>query len=1593
MLILISRYSAQVLSISTGSDPGYLTKAVGQGAEHYYLRSIDEAGEPPGVWLGLGASDLGLSGEVSADVMTDLYTDFIDPRRRDEMYARLAAITAEKGSDAYKEQEAQIRADARLGSAPRSYEKAYEKRLAAALSSEGAGVTPERIRQIEMQVRRDAPSATLYYDLTFSAPKSWSVYHASLQVQAAQAREAGDLDGAKLYSEKAQQVWDAWMTGVQAGVDHMQEQAGYSRAGHHGEKVQGRTTGRYVDAHEFTAAAFRQHTSRNDDPQLHVHVAVLNKVKTIDIDPVTGQERVVWRALDGQGLFRHKQAAGHLAERVAEQELERNLGVRVAMRPDGKAREIVGIDQELRDSFSSRRVAIKEGVAELAKAYEERHGIAPSPYALARMSEHVTLDQRQAKKHDAPSREVLLQRWEDASKTRLRDSLAEVPDQVALQSAQLDLDQPYEPFNPETIKDRAIRAVQLEKSTWTKPDLIVELNRQLPDTLGGLESHQVRDLLSTLADEALSPVEENGVVRTTAPYAVSIPEELTRADGSFVYEPNPDTFVRYATEEHLVTEERIAQFAVRVGGPRVPAELVEEVIAARGLNEQQAKFVREAATSGRMADLLVGPAGTGKSYAMAALTEVWERNGGDVIGLASSERAAQVLAEEGIANIANITKLLTANEAMAAGARIADADQYQIRPGQLVIVDEAGMTSTTDVDQVRRLIEASGAKMILSGDWGQLSAPGGAGGMFGQLSEDLPHVHTLEEVRRFRDIDLVTGQVTIRHWEADASLRLRAGESDVLDEYEARGRLRGGTAEQMTERAYQGWLVDHLEGRNPLLIASTNEQAAELAARARADLVRAGLVEENGVLLRTASVETRAGRGDLIQLRRNDRTITNQDGSFAVNRAVARVTGLGDDGSLTVRLGDGGLLRLPATYVREHVELAYATTVHGAQGRTVGTAHSLVDEGTSRESLYVALTRGAEANWAYIITHDPAEGFVPEEEIPHHLAVLDGTLQRTELEQTATQVVRGELERREHLAVLEPVWADVKDRDAELRFGRALRDALGDEEYRTLTSEEAYGSLMRLTRHAEEQGRDAEQLLVRTATSRELDDADSHSSVLYWRMQRALDVVEQDEIRAERAEQHRAVTEQERRVDEVTARGHEAQVTVTSESEIPETMQHLLAQNEAMQQLSVAHAQQDSEVRRRQWEERDSRMEAMDSYLSRTPEMTGAVGWFARDWAVEMDARTERLGQQVAENEPRWAVDRLGPVPEDPTRRADWETRAGRIERYREAHGYTSETDAIGSAPPRGAVEARSDWERARRALGVPENQLDIARASDATLQEMVDGYRREEAWAPAHVAEELQRNSLARDDYRSQAVQLQLRAQEMAEQEAAEHQEQLIEAVTVGQLAPGHLASQQLVGQVMEMQHATTLQYAIDPSERQREIEDRAQTSDMIAETMGERADKLTEIHEARQGWHQETERQREEAYYAQQELERRLSLVQPEQAESKAVPPAAEAPYARMTGDELEQALQQARAAQQILAERLQERADADRAVETGESAERDRRDEGFAYQAAQSTGAGIDHGLDMSAGAAQSEPAVAAPMPEPVQAPEPPQPEIEL
>ena len=193
------------------------------------------------------------------------------------------------------------------------------------------------------------------------------------------------------------------MAGATAALEYMQRNAGFSRVGHHGGGA-----GRWIDAPNFVVAQFLQHDSRDKDPQLHVHQAILNRILCSD---------GVWRSLDSRAIHTLRAAAGAIAERVMEAHLTRSLGVEFATRPDGKAREILGVPQEVMDLFSSRRRAVTAKTAELIAAYRDANGREPTPAERYYIAQQATLATRAGKSHDGETRAEQIARWTEQCRT------------------------------------------------------------------------------------------------------------------------------------------------------------------------------------------------------------------------------------------------------------------------------------------------------------------------------------------------------------------------------------------------------------------------------------------------------------------------------------------------------------------------------------------------------------------------------------------------------------------------------------------------------------------------------------------------------------------------------------------------------------------------------------------------------------------------------------------------------------------------------------------------------------------------------------------------------------------------------------------------------------------------------------------------------------------------------------------------------------------------------------------------------------------------------------------------------------------------
>jgi len=133
---------------------------------------------------------------------------------------------------------------------------------------------------------------------------------------------------------------------------------------------------------------------------------------------------------------------------------------------------------------------------------------------------------------------------------------------------------------------------------------------------------------------------------------------------------------------------------------------------------------------------------------------------------------------------------------------------------------------------------------------------------------------------------------------------------------------------------------EHGPRRDVLMIVGTNEQAARLARQAREALLAAGIVEPGPTV---TLADNRASVGDVIVTRRNDRHTVDQHGRWVVNGDTWRITAVHLDGAVTAARASGnGTVRLEPDYLAAHTHLAYATTVHRTQGRTVDIAHALV---------------------------------------------------------------------------------------------------------------------------------------------------------------------------------------------------------------------------------------------------------------------------------------------------------------------------------------------------------------------------------------------------------------------------------------------------------------------------------------------------------------------------------------------------------------------------------------------------------------------------------------------------------------------------
>ncbi|WP_460817521.1 MobF family relaxase [Microbacterium petrolearium] len=1022
--------------LSAGEGYRYLLKSIAAGDTGRDLatsltRYYTEAGTPPGFWLGTG-----LTGFEDAAAVADGEVVTEDQLRHLLGRGEHPTTGEQLGRAYFAFKPLRERVKIRTG------------RLSDDLNPEQREAAVQNI--IREEKKRKRPRTVAGYDYTFSVPKSvsvlWAVADGGTQALIGQAHHAA----------------------IRKVLDLIERDVAASRTGTNGV-VQ-------VDVRGVVATAFDHFDSRAGDPQLHTHVVIANRVQAAD-----GK----WRTLDGRPMHAAVVALSEHYNAVLADHLTRVLGVGWEARDRGRDRnpswEITGVDDALIDEFSSRSAAIDSEKNRLIGEYVARHGKYPSETTIIRLRQQATLATRPAK--EVRSLADLTEEWRgratrvlgEESTTWATHLLASGAVWGALRADDLPLDQVT------AIGEVVVTQVGVKRSTWRRWNLYAEASRQTM----GLRFASTTDreaIIGMIVDAA-----ETASLRLTPPELVTPPAEFTRPDGSSMFRPKHHTI--FSSTRILEAEDTLLALSQATNAPAVPLRTVSAVVARRDkrgirLSVEQQAAVEKIAVSGRSVDLLVGPAGTGKTTTLGALRRTWEKDHGTdtVIGLAPSAAAAEVLAEDLGIETDNTAKWLHEH----------DHGRWNLQAGQLVIIDESSLAGTLALERIATHAAEAGAKVVLVGDWAQLTAVD-AGGAFGLLVRDRGDAPELADVRRFH-----------AEWEKTASLQLRLGRTDVIDTYDDQGRIIGGDYDDVLEAAYRSWYTDIAAGKSSLLIAETNETVTVLNSRARDDRILDGHVAADGVRLRDG---TRAGTGDIIITRKNDRRLTTGGASWVKNGDRWRVTEHHDDGSLTIARADARhatTVVLPAAYVSDNVDLGYAVTAHRAQGATVDTAHAIVHSSSmTRENLYVAMTRGRASNTAYVATDQAhlEEHQLPDTE-PTARSILYGVLQHEGAEKSAHETIEAEQQAWASIAHLADQYETIAqeaqtEHITELLVRAGLDQNLVDE----LTESETFGSIVATLRRAEAIGHQPDRLIDRALKAGPLTDADDPASLLRHRVQ------------------------------------------------------------------------------------------------------------------------------------------------------------------------------------------------------------------------------------------------------------------------------------------------------------------------------------------------------------------------------------------------------------------------------------------------------------------------------------------------------------
>jgi conjugative relaxase-like TrwC/TraI family protein len=898
-------------------------KALKAGQEAYWLDQIARnreeyfsgRGESPGRFVGEAAAASGLEGVASAEQVRAMFQGLdpatgelrcaplwrADPRSKLAAGPLLEALTA-RAAEQGVELEALARSKALKGDV-RSVE-------AACRQGGSRRVKVETVERICRKVLGLDPSS-LYGE---GFDRAWQ--HRGKRVDERvrafdhcfSSPKSVSLLAAGGGHQVRKQVAEARAEALQVGVRYLERHGIGVRRDHNG-------TDRHHVRGGLLAVAFEHRMSRSGDPNAHTHVLVQNAAQGPD-----GR----WTALDSDRLYAQLMAADHLylaAERAA---LTERLGVRWGpVDARSGAAEIVGLDDRgLIERFSKRSEQIDHWLAEQGLS-----GIKASSAAAVAT---------RAPKDHAESEQSIYQRWarELAEQGVGERQLAEVcRGERGRPATRAELDAALtELAGPRGLTEQA--------STFTRADVVDALAKRLPVAPS---THQALTQAEAAADRFLA----ERAVRVARDRRLGLD--------------------RYSTPELLTLERQLVDGAVDradQGCAVVRPELVRQVLDRHTTaGQDQAAMVRDLTQGGDGVAVVVGRAGSGKTWTLGVAREAFELAGYQVLGAAPTGIATVGLADEGFTDARTVDRLLLDLQ----------HGRVELDDRTVLVVDEAAMVATRKLAPLLGYAERAGAKVVLVGDDRQF-APIQAGGGFRALR------------LRLGASELIVNRRQVEAWEQRAIDDIRAGNLEqAIAAYAEHDRIRAFQARDDRDRALvSDWWQAHQAGERPVIYAHRRAQVDQLnqvCQRLRAEHGQLG-AERLTVGDRVFAV------GDLVVLGANAK-----DRLGVVNGTTAVIQELDLRGrAMTVRTLEDEpprTVRLPRWYLdasvrpgqSRRVDLAYARTDMRSQGRTEQRALLAVDGAEDMQGGYVQLTRSKERTDLYLIVGPEPLG--PDEEHPH----------------------------------------------------------------------------------------------------------------------------------------------------------------------------------------------------------------------------------------------------------------------------------------------------------------------------------------------------------------------------------------------------------------------------------------------------------------------------------------------------------------------------------------------------------------------------------------------------------------------------------